>query len=261
MPNWSLDHLLSFLTSSRFEPLERVDLEFVVFKAIALLIIATGRRISCIANLSRVSMKGKKGRLLLFWPTSYRPKNFVLLEKNRSRLGMFGPVSPSIRPLDPKDPTHPLCPVRVYKHLLARTSGNGFSSKFLWDHGRFKEKVNIPKLSRSFIKAVEYAQDYANVPKASSIGPHQGRKLAASYGFMRCNNLHEEELLMQEMGFSSLSVMSRAASTFARVGGVSDFLTKFIVLLVTLTNYSILLVILTKYINIKKKQKNSLKSI
>ena len=122
---------------------------------------------------------------------------------------MYGPISPSIRQLDPKDPTHPLCPVRVYKHLLARTSGNGFSSKFLWDHGRSKEKVNTSQLSKSFIKAVEYAQAYANVPKAASIGPHQGRKLAASYGFMRCNNLHDEELLMQEMGFSCLSVMRR----------------------------------------------------
>ena len=58
---WSLDHLLSFLTSRRFEPLEQADFDFVVFKAIALLIIATGRRISCISNLSRVSMKGRKG--------------------------------------------------------------------------------------------------------------------------------------------------------------------------------------------------------
>ena len=81
---------------------------------------------------------------------------------------------PPFRQLDPQDPSHPLCPVRVYKHLLERTSGRGFSSKFLWDHGHSKEKVNTSKLSRSFIKAVEYAQAYANVPKAASIGPHQG---------------------------------------------------------------------------------------
>ena len=45
------------------------------------------------------------------------------------------------------------------------------------------------------------------MPRAISIGPHQGRKLAASYGFMRCNSLRDEEFLMQEMGFSSLRVM------------------------------------------------------
>ena len=97
----------------------------------------------------------------------------------------------------------------MYIHLLERTSGAGFSSKFLWDHGHSKDRINIPKLSRSFIKAVEYAQAYANVPKAQSIGPHQGRKLAASYGFMRCETLCDEEFLMQEMGFSSLQVMRR----------------------------------------------------
>ena len=64
-------------------------------------------------------------------------------------------------------------------------------------------------MSRSFIKVVEYAQAYANVPRAPSIGPHQGRKLAASYGFMRCESLRDEEFLMQEMGFSSLKVMRR----------------------------------------------------
>ena len=209
MPMWSLDHLLSYLSSRRFEPLEQADFTSVVYKAIALLIIASGRRISCLSNLSRVSLKGSRGKILLFWHASYRPKNFNQLENNKSRLGIFGPISPSIRQLDPQDPSHPLCPVRVYKHLLERTSGAGFSSRFLWDHGPSKDRVNIPRLSRSFIKVVEHAQAYAQVPKASSIGPHQGRKLAASYGFMRCESLRDEEFLMQEMGFSSLQVRRR----------------------------------------------------
>ena len=50
---------------------------------------------------------------------------------------------------------------------------------------------------------------YVYVPKAPSISPHQGRMLAASYGFMRCESLRNEEFLMQEMGFSSLQVMRR----------------------------------------------------
>ena len=50
---------------------------------------------------------------------------------------------------------------------------------------------------------------YAYVPKAPSISPHQGRILAASYGFMRCESLRDKEFLMQEMGFSSLQVMRR----------------------------------------------------
>ena len=42
MPMWSLDHLLAYLCSGRFEPLVRADFTSVVFKAIALLVIATG---------------------------------------------------------------------------------------------------------------------------------------------------------------------------------------------------------------------------
>ena len=47
---------------------------------------------------------------------------------------------------------------RVYIHPLVCTSSAGFSSKFLWDHGQFKNRVNIPRLSSSFIKIVAYAQ-------------------------------------------------------------------------------------------------------
>ena len=129
------------------------------------------------------------------------------MEKNRARLGPLALISPSIRQLDPLVPSHPLCPVRAYRYLLERTSGASFSSRFLWDHGRHKEQVNVQRLTKTFIKVVECAQDYAHVPRAISIGPHQGRKLAASYGFMRCNSLQDEEFLMQEMGFSSLRVM------------------------------------------------------
>ena len=209
MPIWSLDHLLAYLCSGRFEPLDHSDFTSVVFKAIALLVIATGRRISCIAHLSRISAQGTRDNLLLFWPPSYRPKNFVQLERNRAKLGPFALISPSIRQLDPRDPSHPLCPVRAYRYLLERTAGPGFSSRFLWDHGSHKDQVNVQRLSDTFIKVIVCSQDYAHAPRAESIGPHQGRKLAASYGFMCCNSLSDEKILMQDMGCSSLQVLRK----------------------------------------------------
>ena len=209
MPIWSLDHLLAYLCSGRLEPLAQADFLSIVFKAIALLVIATGRRISCLANLTRISAPGNRDNLLLFWPPSYRPKNYVHLERNRAKLGPFALISPSIRQLDPRVPSHPLCPVRAYRCLLERTSGSNFSSKFLWDHGRHKERVNVPRLSRFFTKVIVCSQEFAQIPRAASIGPHQGRKLAASYGFMCCNSLRDEQILMQALGCSSLQVMRR----------------------------------------------------
>ena len=209
MPIWSLDHLLAYLCSGRFEPPAQADFLSIVFKAIALLVIATGRRISCLANLTRISAPGNRDNLLLFWPPSYRPKNFVHLERNRAKLGPFALISPSIRQLDPRVPSHPLCPVRAYRCLLERTSGSNFSSRFLWDHGRHKERVNVQRLSRFFINVIVCSQEFAQIPRAASIGPHQGRKLAASYGFMCCNSLRDEQILMQALGCSSLQVMRR----------------------------------------------------
>ena len=209
MPIWSLDLLLAYLCSGRFEPLEHADDTSVIFKALALLVIASGRRISCIAHLTRISAQGTRNNLLLFWPPSYRPKNFIQLENNRAKLGPYASISPSIKQLDPKNPSHPLCPVRAYRHLLERTTGPRFSSNFLWDHGPHKERVNVKRLTDSFNKVVVCSQDYAQAPRASSIGPHQGRKYAASYGFMCCNSIEDEKILMQDMGCSSLVVLRK----------------------------------------------------
>ena len=207
MPLWSLDFLLAYLCSDRFEPLEYADLPSVTCKALALLVMATGRRISCIAHLTRVSAPGTRNNLILFWPPSYRPKNFMQLENNKAKLGPFAATSPSIRQLDPEFPSHPLCPVRAYRQLLARTAGPNFSNTYLWDHGSDKEQVNVTKLSNTFRDLVAASQDYAHVPDAGAIGPHQGRKYAASYGFLCCNSLEDERKLMQAVGCSSLVVL------------------------------------------------------
>ena len=58
-----------------------------------------------------------------------------------------------------------------------------------------------------FIKAVEGALDSAGTSCSLTIGPHHGRKLAASYGFLFCNSRVDELKLMQDMGYSSLRLM------------------------------------------------------
>ena len=51
MPEWDLSDLLLFLRSDRFEDLHTVSFSLLTLKVLALLLIATGRRISEIANL------------------------------------------------------------------------------------------------------------------------------------------------------------------------------------------------------------------
>ena len=102
-----------------------------------------------------------------------------------------------------------LCPVRAYTIYHRRTAGAGFSKNFLWDHGTHKEKVNVQGLACKFAKLVRYAKTNAGIHNADPVGPHQCRKLAASYGSLLCHRLKDEVRLRVRMGFSSLSDLRR----------------------------------------------------
>ena len=102
-----------------------------------------------------------------------------------------------------------LCPVRAYHAFLDKTNGPSFSKKFLWDHGINKEIVNISKLTRPFNECVKRSLRFCRVQNEPPIGPHQCRKLAASYGLLLCDSSQDEMRLMRTMGFSTLSVLRR----------------------------------------------------
>merc|ERR1712055_1129208 len=59
MPLWSLNGLLTFLDSARFEPLDTVEYRFLVQKTLCLLLLSSGRRIGEITNLSDSSRFNK----------------------------------------------------------------------------------------------------------------------------------------------------------------------------------------------------------
>ena len=216
MPSWSLNILLAFLDSEHFEPLEEVDLFHLSLKFLALSLLATGRRISEIANLSRDSFR-IPGDLALYlkWVPTFKPKNFFILENSKLKLNKnirkLTPSCPSILPLDASAPSaSTLCPVRAYNIYLKRTANfPGLSRDFLWDHGKFKEAVNIQGLSRKFIKLVEFSRIESGIFGDAAIGPHHCRKLAASYGSLLCNNKSDETLLMRKMGFYSTKVLRK----------------------------------------------------
>ena len=88
MPIWSLNILLSFLQSGRFEPLDSVPAELLLQKTLCLLLLASGRRISEIAHLSRLFRLDQSGTsLTLDWVDGFRPKHDA---------SGFRPGSPSI---------------------------------------------------------------------------------------------------------------------------------------------------------------------
>ena len=76
MPLWSLNGLLSFLDTDRFEPLETVPYKFLLQKTLCLILLSSGRRIGEVANLSNKSSRNRAdSRLHLKWRVDFKPKH------------------------------------------------------------------------------------------------------------------------------------------------------------------------------------------
>ena len=76
MPRWSLNSLLQYLRCPLFEPIESCTFRRLSQKTLCLLLLASGRRIGDIANLSRGPLPAASGDLFpLRWVPGYVPKN------------------------------------------------------------------------------------------------------------------------------------------------------------------------------------------
>ena len=69
MPSWDLSDLLSYLRSSSFEPLVSADHSSLVQKVGLLFLLATGRRVGEISNLTCVVVE-EDGRWVFQWPAA-----------------------------------------------------------------------------------------------------------------------------------------------------------------------------------------------
>ena len=168
-PSWVLDILLSFLSSSRFEPLGGKSIEIKSKKLLCLLLLGTGRRIGEISNLSMKHAFIHGGNALQFFCLKdFTPKHFT--EK-------FIPKQPVIEGLElnPGEDDN-LCPLRAFNMYINSVNPNGRCTRDqkLWVY-------KCSQLSKLFIKCVKDALTFAHVPCEGDIGPHQMRKLAASY--------------------------------------------------------------------------------
>ena len=105
MPSWDLSHILTFLQTDKFEDIRDIPFILLTLKLLFLLLIATGRRISEIAALSRSTfVKGK--RTFIKWLPGFRPK----WDSAHSK---FVPESPSILKMDAKSRSRRTCPLRA----------------------------------------------------------------------------------------------------------------------------------------------------
>ena len=114
MPVWSLTVLLEFLVSKEFEPLELVSSIRLTQKVLCLILLASGRRISEVTNISRLSAENTSPPgLSLKWLKEFRAKTYS---------PKFHPPSPSIGYLiSNRASDNLLCPVRAYKIYLLRS--------------------------------------------------------------------------------------------------------------------------------------------
>ena len=199
MPKWSLDDLLNYLKCPLFEPLESAPFSKLLLKTLCLLIIATGRRIGDIANLSRFSFPHSSyDSLCLRWVRSYNPK---------FRTPKWSPSVPSIGYL-----RHPsggvLCPVRAYTIYLNRISPwiarlpRSTRHPFLWISNTSASRIPKAQLSRLLISLVKDARRYHGKTGNVPIGPHQFRKFGASFSVLLN---HERGKVLDVMGFTPSS--------------------------------------------------------
>ena len=205
MPRWSLNTLLQFLRGPLFEPIETCSFRRLSQKTLCLLLLATGRRIGDIANLAREPLLGaSRDPLKLKWVPGYVSKfdspDFV------------APL-PSIRRLDSSVCDDLLlCPVRCLRAYLERTGDMldnvplHLRHNFLWIKPGTVVQWTKESLSRCFIDVVRDSRLVNDIAVPVEIGPHQMRKLSASYASL----VGQAEISVRKvMGFSSLKIFRK----------------------------------------------------
>ena len=198
MPLWSLEHLLSYLSSDIYEPLTSKGLRTITQKTLCLVMLATGRRIDEIGHLSRAHSWEEGGEsVVLHWLQDYRPKHF-----NKD----FQPGFPVLERLVSEDTEElRLCPVRAFQAYLAasRTTSRMADRTPLWTQ-------NTTQLTKMFISTATMARHFAGDMTDVPMGPHQMRKFAASYSSMMLTTpTVTVQKMLTRMGCKTMNVLKR----------------------------------------------------
>ena len=191
MPIWDLSDLLSFLIRGPFEPMNEVPFKLVVQKTLALILLATGRRISEIAALSRKSSRSGDA-VSLSWLPDFTAKYHS---------ADFRPDPPRIsKSTDAQERL--LCPVRAWEHYIKRRAviANSANPLRFWP-------MSGKALTLEFKKLIKDSRKFVGKSDKVACGPHQMKKLACSYSkkyFPRSS-----KLLFKRVGSKSMNVLNR----------------------------------------------------
>ena len=198
MPFWSLNNLFEFLNSIRFEPLATKDVDVIQEKLLVLILLATGRRIGEVANLSLKHTTNFSGNhIKLFWIPGYKPKHFTQC---------FQPKPPCFDALESEEADDLLlCPRRaflIFTGKLLNGKQRPSSKDPLWS-------MDTKGLTKLFKSVVSQSRQGLRLDEVS-IGPHQMRKLAASYSAVLMGNSKDlERTLLDRMGCKSMTVLKK----------------------------------------------------
>ena len=206
MPSWDLSNILSYLQTDKFEDIKDISFCLLSQKLLFLLMIATGRRISEIANLSR-SIFSEGNRTFIEWLPGFRAK----WDSAHSR---FVPEPPSILKMDAKSRKNlRLCPHRVLKVYLERRKSvtNHSNNDCLWMLGKESLAASLRLLIKS---SRRHFSESVNI----IIFPHQTKKLAVSYSWKYFHNA--EKYLPARVGNKSSKTLKSSY-----LGNVSDLRT------------------------------------
>ena len=198
LPSWSLEVLLTFLKTEEFEPLHEAPFKRLIQKTLCLLL-ASGRRIGEISMLSRsVVSRDSEDSLEIPWVAGYVPKVHTPL---------FASSFPSILRLHSTIRSHLLhCPVRACSIYMDRASSwmeilpPSRRHSFFWSYSAHGRKIPRSALTKLFISLVLEARGLSGDNSHVPVGPHQMRKLAASYAVWAGQ---DEQIILSCMGFSS----------------------------------------------------------
>ena len=193
-PAWALSDLLHYLMSDTFEPLADKSLRTITKKALALTLLATGRRIDDVAAFTRF-YRTEGSSLRMTVPASHLSKN--------EKKGHVPEDATVLSLISPHQDDLSLCPVRalgIY-FLKRNVVVNKANDWRLWMHSKTILSYMISSL---IIEARVVADRSDDV----SCGPHHLRKFAASYSKANWESTYQQ-VLFKRMGSKSMSVLAR----------------------------------------------------
>jgi hypothetical protein len=230
MPKWNLSVVLCAFMRSPFVNATSgsdrdVELKWLTVKAVFLVALACGRRVSCIRSLqwdftiSRGNDPYQQVCTLRTLP-EFRAKN------QRSSDLSPSVVIPGMAHLVPRDPERFLCPVRTLRLYAHRTARLHRGIKRLFVHWvDNKAEITTGHISRWVMLAVKTAYESVGQTPPVGISAHELRALAASWAYRRHVPLEDikEALYWRSNGIFQdhyLRDMSAVAEGMSRLGPV-----------------------------------------